>query len=130
MYISCKSTIMKSLLSVRSIRYLVLIILIGSHYTSFSQSIEHWETIFRVGDSCRYKVPDRDIGTAWREKNFDDSSWELGQSGFGFGDGDDNTLIPVGSRLFICDLSLLFKIYLMLQIYFLIWTLTLDLLPT
>ncbi len=130
MYISCKSNIMKSLLNIRSIRYLVLIILIGSQYTSFSQSIEHWETIVRVGDSCRYKVPDRDLGTDWREKNFDDSGWELGQSGFGFADGDDNTLIPEGSRLYICDLSSPFKTYLMLQIYFLIWTLTLDLLPT
>ncbi len=85
-------------MTVQSVRYLILTILIGGHCPSFSQSIEHWETIIRVGDSCRYKVPDRDIGTEWPQKNFDDSDWELGQSGFGYGDGDDNTLIPVGSQ--------------------------------
>jgi hypothetical protein len=32
----------------------------------------------------------------WSRLEFDDSSWQLGKPGFGFGDGDDATLLPEG----------------------------------
>ena len=31
--------------------------------------------------------------TAWREPVFDDSGWEVGRAGFGYGDGDDTTVL-------------------------------------
>jgi len=65
---------------------------------SFAQTPDHWETIIQIGDNCRYYVPTSDIGTNWREKNYDDSSWPIGQSGFGYGDNDDNTEIPMGTK--------------------------------
>lgn len=60
----------------------------------FSQEESRWETIIRMGDSCRYHIPTRDIGTDWKNLDFDDSAWPMGKSGFGRDDGDDNTLLP------------------------------------
>ncbi len=34
-----------------------------------------------------------DPADAWKETSFDDSSWETGDSGFGYGDGDDATIL-------------------------------------
>jgi hypothetical protein len=61
---------------------------------SYSQGDPRWETIIRMGDYCRYFIPDSDIGTNWRNKDFDDSDWPKGQTGFGRDDGDDNTILP------------------------------------
>jgi len=84
-------------MNIKYIQYFSLILFLLAHGNAFSQTTEHWETIVRVGDSCRYIVPDSEI-SGWQEKNFDDSAWKLGKSGFGWADGDDNTLIPEGSR--------------------------------
>lgn len=40
---------------------------------AFSQSINHWETIIKTGNLCKYLIPASDIGTDWTENNFDDS---------------------------------------------------------
>ncbi len=37
--------------------------------------------------------PASDPADAWKETNFDDSGWETGYSGFGYGDGDDATIL-------------------------------------
>lgn len=66
--------------------------------TSFSQKIDHWESIFQVGDSCKYFVPSAELGSQWTTKDYDDSAWLWGKSGFGFGDNDDNTQLPQGTR--------------------------------
>ncbi|RLD68584.1 MAG: hypothetical protein DRI98_11660, partial [Bacteroidetes bacterium] len=83
---------------IRFIRYVFLIILIVAHYNSFSQEDPHWESIFGEGESCPYLVPDRDLGTVWQEISYDDSNWEIGEPGFGFGDDDDVTILPVGTQ--------------------------------
>ena len=75
------------------IRSIVLIIFIFTSNSSFSQDTDHWESIFGEGESCPYLVPDRDLGTAWQEINYDDSNWEIGEPGFGYGDDDDATEI-------------------------------------
>jgi len=80
------------------IRYILLIIFIVSQYNSYSQTPDHWESIFGDGDSCPYLVPDRDIGTAWHNTGFDDSGWEIGLPGFGYEDNDDNTILPYGTQ--------------------------------
>jgi hypothetical protein len=43
---------------------------------------------FKKGTEPFSETPD-----AWRELDFDDSSWSTGPSGFGIGDGDDNTVL-------------------------------------
>ena len=65
---------------------------------AFSQTTYHWESIFGEGDLCPYLVPDRDLGTAWQAIGFDDSDWEIGEPGFGFGDDDDVTRLPIGTQ--------------------------------
>lgn len=63
-----------------------------------SQEIDHWETIVKTGDNCKYYIPKSDIGTDWTKKDFDDSSWITALSGVGFGDNDDNTKISSGTQ--------------------------------
>ena len=67
-------------------------------FTVFSQTVDHWETIIKTGDYCHYKIPKSNIGTDWIAKDFNDSSWIKAKSGIGFGDGDDNTKIPKGTK--------------------------------
>lgn len=80
------------------IRTIIVLTGIFVHFNTFSQESDHWESIFGEGDSCPYWVPDRDVGTAWQEISFDDSDWEIGQPGFGYGDDDDVTLLPYGTQ--------------------------------
>jgi hypothetical protein len=49
-----------------------------------------------VGDDWRYFKGISEASTpidAWRQQGFDDSGWLVGPSGFGYGDGDDATLL-------------------------------------
>ena len=43
------------------------------------------------GDTWRYFKGTKQPPRTWRALEFDDSQWESGQSGFGYGDGDDRT---------------------------------------
>jgi parallel beta-helix repeat protein len=50
----------------------------------------------RRGDEWHFfrgKEPPSDPPDAWKEPDFDDSLWETGPSGFGFGDNDDATVL-------------------------------------
>ncbi len=50
-------------------------------------------TVVGFGDDWRYLPGTAPPPAAWRESAFDDSSWALGPSGFGRGDGDDQTVL-------------------------------------
>lgn len=56
-----------------------------------------YETVIRRGDTCKYLIPNASTPTVWRSVNFNDSSWPSGISGFGYGDGDDTTILPNGT---------------------------------
>jgi PKD repeat protein len=45
------------------------------------------------GATWRYHAAASAPPAAWRERTFDDSGWSSGPAGFGFGDGDDATLL-------------------------------------
>ena len=79
-------------------RYILLILATVVHFSLYSQTTDHWESIFGDGDSCPYLVPDQDIGTAWRNTGFDDNGWEIGLPGFGYEDDDDVTILPYGTQ--------------------------------
>lgn len=49
------------------------------------------------GDIWKYRVFTTEPPSDWNAAGFDDSGWASGPSGFGFGDGDDATLIPESS---------------------------------
>ncbi len=44
-------------------------------------------------DSWRYSADGSDQGSAWKESEFDDSEWAVGIGEFGYGDGDEETLL-------------------------------------
>ena len=54
-------------------------------------------TLVNQGDVFKYNIPNNEPDTNWKNLNFDSSLWSNGSSGFGYGDGDDNTSIPNGT---------------------------------
>ncbi len=59
---------------------------LGSERTEFIAPGDTWK--FYRGSEAPNVSPD-----AWKEINFDDSHWEVGTSGFGYGDDDDVTIL-------------------------------------
>ena len=59
--------------------------------TLFAQT--HWETAVYAEDVWSYYVGINAPPDNWNELTFDTSNWEDGQGGFGYADGDDNTVI-------------------------------------
>ncbi len=57
-----------------------------------------YRTVVAVGDSCQYIIPTATTATNWREIAFDDSGWESGVTGLGYGDNDDNTIVANGTK--------------------------------
>ena len=58
------------------------------------QMVDEPSAFISPGDDWRFfrgNLPPSDPPTAWRGPLFDDSSWETGPSGFGYGDNDDAT---------------------------------------
>ena len=56
--------------------------------------ISEWETIIDIGDSWYYFVATQQPPSNWNQLGFNYGGWSIGSSGFGYGDGDDNTEIP------------------------------------
>ena len=50
-----------------------------------------------AGSVWRFLDDGSDQGTAWREPDFVDRSWELGPAEMGYGDGDEATLVDFGA---------------------------------
>jgi hypothetical protein len=67
----------------------------------FSQTIDHWETAVFADDIWKYRIGDSEPPSDWFEANFDDSSWNEGQGGIGYSDGDDNTTIQNTLSLYL-----------------------------
>ena len=60
-------------------------------------SAETYKTLVNRGDNFRYLLPQATPSSDWTNLNFNDSNWQQGSSGFGYGDGDDATLVPAGT---------------------------------
>jgi CotH kinase protein/Secretion system C-terminal sorting domain/Chitobiase/beta-hexosaminidase C-terminal domain len=54
----------------------------------------HWEGAIKQGDNCKYKVGDNTIPVNWNTISYNDASWTTGPCGVGYGDGDDNSIVP------------------------------------
>ncbi len=46
----------------------------------------------------RYTVPSQNLGDDWKNTDYNDSTWDQGLGAFGYGDGDDMTIVPNGTR--------------------------------
>ena len=53
-------------------------------------------TLISEGDLFKYTTSTGTASPQWKELNFDDSAWQEGSTGFGYGDGDDATLVQSG----------------------------------
>ncbi len=53
----------------------------------------HYETIADWGDDWKYFAGKTNPPSNWTGIDFNDSSWNIGPSGFGYGDNDDSTFI-------------------------------------
>ena len=54
----------------------------------------HWETAIYSSDEWKYLVPISQPSSNWTAIEYNDDSWNSGNGGFGYGDGDDLTIIP------------------------------------
>ena len=59
--------------------------------------ITYARTLINEGDSFRYEIPNENTELDWMDPDFDDDEWSIGNSGFGYSDGDDNTNIASGT---------------------------------
>ena len=59
--------------------------------------IYYARTLINQGDGFRYVIPDENTESNWINPEFDDSAWNIGASGFGYDDSDDNTIVPAGT---------------------------------
>ena len=72
-------------------RYLYLFCLLSPFFTS--AQIDHWESVVLPGDQWDYLIPSSQPNSSWNQLGFNSSNWSTGNSGFGYGDGDDATII-------------------------------------
>lgn len=72
-------------------------LLLFANGNGIPSSVNHWETAVYDSSLWRYFVPVAPLPADWNLISFDASSWLQGMGGFGFGDGDDSTVIPNGN---------------------------------
>lgn len=99
------------------VQYFVLTLLIIS-FKSHAQ-VDHWETAVNDNDTWSYVVPTASTSSSWIQPTFSVATWQTGPGGFGFADGDDNTVIPTSSvsvyhriDFNVVDLSVIAKVIL------------------
>jgi len=63
--------------------------------------VAHWETIIDWGYNWSYFPGDSPPPDNWNQQNFNDASWASGPSGFGYGDGDDATVVDPVMSLYV-----------------------------
>ncbi|MEP4669192.1 MAG: CotH kinase family protein, partial [Cyclobacteriaceae bacterium] len=83
----------------------IFLILIFSFVMLMAQSqneyVAHWETVFYNETDFRYVTNnDPNVDPNWRANGFDDSNWQVGAGGFGYGDNDDGTIVEGATSVF------------------------------
>ncbi|MCP3976575.1 MAG: hypothetical protein GY720_18970 [bacterium] len=66
------------------------------HLRSSTTPLIITSTLISAGDEWRYHDAGEDLGTQWRNRNYQDDSWDLGLGQFGYGDGDEATVVAGG----------------------------------
>ena len=80
-----------------------LILSSGNHLLIFASDRDifnipvTWSTVIDQDVNWKYTIPDATTSSSWNSLGFDDSAWNTGKSGFGYGDGDDATVVPAGT---------------------------------
>jgi hypothetical protein len=63
--------------------------------------VKKWETIVDLNQAWRYTIGSSSIPAEWINPDFEDNHWSLGLPGFGFGDGDDRTVIQNTNSVYL-----------------------------
>jgi hypothetical protein len=66
-----------------------------------TEYIKHWETIINWGDVWKYRLGLSEPPVEWKNLGFNDQTWDSGPSGFGYGDGDDSTIVPPVQSVYV-----------------------------
>ena len=74
----------------------VLVHASGKNRNHLTESLS-WGSVILPGDEFKYIIPGSGTSANWYKSDFNDSGWETGKSGFGYGDGDDETKVPEGT---------------------------------
>ncbi|MBN2010945.1 CotH kinase family protein [candidate division KSB1 bacterium] len=72
---------------------LLFIIFSFSTTTIAANSIDHWETVIYANDTWNYTIGDHEPDENWVNLLFNDTAWDRGPGGIGYGDDDDLTQI-------------------------------------
>lgn len=70
-------------------------------FSQLSGQSSHWESIVTETDEFKYLLPKEEPTSNWTVLNFPDQDWNTGIGGFGYGDNDDNTIVPPTKSLFL-----------------------------
>ncbi|MFT4771954.1 MAG: hypothetical protein ACI9CP_001780 [Cryomorphaceae bacterium] len=82
----------------KSIFFLLLWLL---PYTAWCQPIDHWEAVVLAEEEWAYRIGDSEPPASWNQPGFNDDVWNVGEGGFGYDDGDDNTIISPTISLYL-----------------------------
>ncbi len=64
-------------------------------------TIDHWESVVLADQEWNYLIPTAQPDLSWNTLLFDDSTWLTGNGGFGYSDGDDNTILPTTASVYL-----------------------------
>lgn len=65
----------------------------------------HWETVVDRSDTWRYTTDAAAPAADWYAAGYDDAAWPTGRSGFGYGDGDDETVVSAGTLVLFARIA-------------------------
>ncbi|MBN1895259.1 CotH kinase family protein [bacterium] len=68
-----------------------------SHWEERSNAVQN-RVILPAGDVWKYHDRGVDLGTTWTRNDYDDGSWASGRAQFGYGDGDESTVVDFGGN--------------------------------
>jgi hypothetical protein len=66
-----------------------------------SAQVDHWETVVQEDDLWQYRLGTSAPPANWTSLEFNGNDWSVGPGGFGYSDGDDNTIVPTTISLYI-----------------------------
>ena len=66
-----------------------------------AQEVDHWEAVLQDGSQWHYLLPNSQPANDWFAEGFSDAAWPEGPAGFGYGDGDDNTVLPSTTAVYL-----------------------------
>ena len=67
------------------------------------------QTLLSAGARWSYLDDGSNLGSAWRTNGFDDGGWQSGEGQFGFGDGDEQTVVSYGASASAKHLTTYFR---------------------